>query len=326
MIQKLKLEYKGILLSGLVGFSSHFLSNYTPSALNGVLIALILGMLVGNIIHIPLSFQTGISFTSGKLLEYSIIFLAFSINYAHIASLGTASFSMIAVLVMAMLPITYYLSKKLNCPGSTGWLVGFGTTICGSSAIAALAPGVTKNKEDVVISMAVVNLFGLLGMLVMPAVLPFFQLNTTETGLMLGGTLHSVGNVAGAGYAMGEDIGAASLTIKLARVAMLTPALIFFNYLVNRREMKGIRQFLKLPWYLWGFILITILTSFVNLPDSLLDGMDEAGKIILTIAMAAIGMKVRFREILSSGRRGLLFGAVIFTVQITLLALMLLLF
>ena len=318
-------EYRGILLSTIVGLTSHFLSDYLPSAFNGVLVALILGMVLGNLVNIPDNFQAGIGFTSSKMLEFSILFLAFSINYTHIAKLGAMSFTIVAVMVLAMLLITFFLSRKMNCPGSTGWLVGFGTTICGSSAIAALSPGVTKNKDDVVISMAVVNLFGLSGMLVFPVILPYFNLNSSQIGLLIGGTLHSVGNVAGAGYSMGQDIGAASITIKLARVALLTPALIFFNYLVTRHEMKSIRQFMTLPWYLWGFIIITIFSSLVPVPDTWLDIFDVACKIILTIAMAAIGMKVRFRDIFVSGRSGLYFGAVVFAIQILIVGVLMLL-
>lgn len=315
-------HYKGILFASFIGILSQTLSMYLPSAFNGVLIALILGMLIGNFIRLPDSYQDGIGFSGGKLLEFSILFLAFSINYTSMANLGTKSFTLIIITVFLMMILTYLLSKKLNCPGSTGWLIGFGTAICGSSAIAALAPGVSKNKDDILIAMAVVNLYGLLGMVALPMILPFFELNVTQSGLMIGGTLHSVGNVAGAGYALSEETGAYSITIKLARVAMLTPALIFFNYLVNRHEMKGIRQFLKLPWYLWGFIIITVMGSWIEFPDMLLQFMDEAGKIILIISMAAIGMKVRLISIFKSGKNGLIFGAVIFAVQIIVIGLL----
>jgi uncharacterized integral membrane protein (TIGR00698 family) len=217
--------------------------------LNAILLALLLGMVVGNLWRVPSSFQAGIGFTSSKLLELAVLFLAFSINYTHIAALGAGSFAIIITMVMAMVLVTYFLARQVKCPGSTGWLVGFGTAICGSSAIAALAPRVAKNKEDVGIAMAVVNLFGSLGMVVLPLVLVRFDLGTNELGLLIGGTLHSVGNVVGAGYAISDGVGEAATTIKLARVALLSPALILFNYLVNRAELKSWRQHLQLPWY-----------------------------------------------------------------------------
>ena len=233
---KLKKEFKGIILATVIGLLGYFISSFLPSSFNSILMALLLGMIVGNFIKIPGDFQSGIGFTSSKLLELSILFLAFSINYKHIAALGVMSFSAILIMVVIMLLLSYYLAIKVKCPGSTGWLVGFGTTICGSSAIAALAPTVTKNKDDVGISMAVVNLFGSIGMIVMPFILLKLNFTTQQMGLLIGGTLHSVGNVVGAGYTISNEVGEAAITIKLARVALLSPALIFFNYLVNRHQ------------------------------------------------------------------------------------------
>lgn len=316
MIQK---EYKGILLSWTLGLSAYFLSNFTPHWLNGILLALLLGMLVGNLIKIPASIQSGISFTSSKQLELSILFLAFSINYSHMAALGASSFSIIGLVVLTMLLITFYLATRVNCPGRTGWLVGFGTAICGSSAIAALAPSVSKKSDDVAIAMAVVNLLGSIGMLVLPFVLGGLNLNTQQMGLLIGGGLHAVGNVAGAGYGISNEVGEAAITIKLARVALLSPALIFFNYLVNKNEMSGWKSYLKLPWYLWGFILITLLSSFITLPAPLLALMDFLGKIVLIVAMAAIGLKVSFKQMFQSGQKGLSFGLLIFAIQLLLL-------
>ncbi|MBX2978668.1 MAG: putative sulfate exporter family transporter [Flavobacteriales bacterium] len=313
-------HFPGILLAMLIGLGGYFGSAYTPAWLNGILLALLLGMVVGNLLKLPAVVQPGIGFTSSKLLELSVLFLAFSINYGHITRLGASSFSIVLIMVLGMVFITYHLARQVRCPGSTGWLVGFGTAICGSSAIAALAPRVAKNKDDVGIAMAVVNLFGSVGMVVLPLVLVRFDLSDTQLGILIGGTLHSVGNVVGAGYTISDGVGEAATTIKLARVAMLSPALILFNLLVDRDESQGWRQQLRLPWYLWGFIGITLLTSVVTLPAELLRAVDVAGKLALTIALAAIGLKVSFGELLASGRKGLGFGLIVFAVQFALVA------
>lgn len=312
-------QLPGLLLAAALGLLGHFASAYTPGWLNGILLALLLGMVVGNLVKLPAPLQPGIGFTSSKLLELSVIFLAFGIDYGHIAALGAGSFSIVLVMVVGMVLITFFLARQVRCPGSTGWLVGFGTAICGSSAIAALAPRVAKDKEDVGIAMAVVNLFGSLGMIALPLVLVRFGLSETQLGILIGGTLHSVGNVVGAGYALSDGVGEVATTIKLARVAMLSPALILFNYLVNRHEAQGWRAHLQLPWYLWGFIGITLLTSVVPMPGALLEAMELAGKLALTIALAAIGLKVSFAQLFRSGRQGLVFGLLIFGVQAALL-------
>ena len=139
-------------------------------------------------------------------------------------------------------------------------------------------------------------------------------------GLLLGGTLHSVGNVAGAGYSISNEVGEAAITFKLARVALLSPALIFFNFLVNKNKGTHLKTFFTLPWYLWSFIAITIAATFIDFPSSFLDGMETAGKVILTIAMAAIGLKVSFKNLYYSGRKGIVFGLLIFAIQVMLIS------
>lgn len=315
-MNKVLKEIRGIILATAIGVFSYITATFLPSSLNSILLALLSGMIIGNFVKLPESLQSGIAFTSSKLLEFSILFLAFSINYTHIANSGAKSFSIIIVMVMVMLLLSYYLAIKVKCPGATGWLVGFGTTICGSSAIAALAPGVSKNKEDLAISMAVVNLFGSVGMIVLPFVLLKFDLNTTQMGLMIGGTLHSVGNVAGAAYSISNEVGEAAITFKLARVALLSPALIFFNYLVNKNKGSDLKTLFTLPWYLWSFIAITIAASFIPFSTQFIDWMETLGKIVLTIAMAAIGLKVSFKKLYYSGQKGIAFGLLIFAIQL----------
>jgi len=327
-VESVRTNLPGLLLAVVIGLVAHTASAYTPGWLNGILLALLLGMVVGNVWHLPTSLGAGIGFTSGRMLELSVIFLAFGIDYGHIAALGAASFTVVVVMVLSMVLITFHLARRVKCPGSTGWLVGFGTAICGSSAIAALAPRVARDKEDVAIAMAVVNLFGSLGMIVLPFVLLKFDLSTTQLGLLIGGTLHSVGNVVGAGYAVNDAVGEAATTIKLARVAMLSPALILFNYLVVRNSVgtgqtKGWREHIRLPWYLWGFIGITLLTTVVPIPEALVKAMDLAGKLVLTVALAAIGLKVSFAQLIRSGRKGMGFGLLIFMIQFALVAVLL---
>ncbi|MEZ4911273.1 MAG: putative sulfate exporter family transporter [Saprospiraceae bacterium] len=313
----IKKEGKGFLIALLLSIFATVLSKYTPKWLNSILLALLGGILVANLIKIPKSFMSGISFTSGKMLELSVIFLAFNINFSHIANIGIQTFIAISVILVLVLLFTIYYAKKTNYTDTSGWLIGFGTAICGSSAIAALAPAVSKNNEDVGIAMAVVNLFGTIGMLTLPLILFQLQCDPDKIGVLLGGALHSVGNVAGSAYALNDQVGEIAITTKLARVALLSPGLIFFTYLISKQDNSGSQKFSwSLPWYLWGFITITVVGSFYSYPDSFVNMMEEIGKYILTIAMAAIGMKISFPVLISSAKKGLLFGLLIFAFQV----------
>jgi len=314
-----KNAFKGIILAVFIGIGSLFLSTISPPFLNSVLIALLIGIGINNFLSIPKDFDSGLTFSSSKMLEFSIVFLAFSINYTSISKLGIGSFSAVIFTVTSVLITIIYLAKKFNCPSSTGWLIGFGTAICGSSAIAALAPSVSKDKEDVAVSMAVVNLYGSIGMISLPLLLPYFNFSVNQIGLIIGGSLHSVGNVVGAGYSISDEVGLTSMTIKLARVALLSPALLFFNFMVNRNTMHSWKDYVKLPWYLIAFFIISISSSLFEFSPVLISSMEYFGKVVLTIAMAAIGLKVSFKKLIQSGKKGIVFGLVIFAIQLILL-------
>lgn len=322
---------KGIVFAIGVGLIAVIAEKFTPPAFNGILIALLLGMFLGNFLTLPTFLDAGIGYTSSKMLELSILFLAVGINYTDIAALGIQPFIGVAVVVFAVLFLSFFLSKRFNCPGNTGLLVGFGTAICGSSAIAALAPSLQKqNKEDVAIAMAVVNLLGTFGMLVLPWALlqidwPSSDVASSSIGYLVGGSLHSVGNVAGAGFALGKSAGDVAITVKLARVALLTPGLIFMTYLTQRSDGGHWKRYFNLPWYLIGFIIVTFVVSVVDIPKPVLKDIEYTGKVILTVAMSAIGLKVSFKQLLKAGSRGLRFGVVMFAIQLSLLGLMVLL-
>lgn len=314
----MKIQLPGILLAAVLGFAAIFLSGYTPSFLNSYLLALLVGMLFAPQVNKLPQLDAGISLSSAKMLEWSVVLLAFSMDYKAIGAIGAADFVVIIIVVLVVLLATYYLSKVLSCPGKTGWLVGFGTAICGSSAIAALAPKIKAEKEDVAISLAAVNLLGSVGMILLPLMFQFFPLAEKQMAFLIGASLHAVGNVAGAGFSVSEEVGQLALVYKMARVALLSPALLFMVWL-NARKTEGQAFQFQLPWYLIAFLLISILVSLFPLPEALINTTEFIGKIMLTIAMAAIGLKVHVLRLLKAGQRGLVFALLVFVLQMSLL-------
>lgn len=314
----------GLSLTLTIGMVAFGLSSIID--FNAILLALVLGIIVGNVTKLPDSFESGIKLSSGKLLELAIVFMAFSIDYVSLLSLGWSTILIIVISVVIVLVATLFLSEKMKCPSQAGLLVGFGTAICGSSAVAALAPSIGSDKSDMGISMAVINLYGLLGMLSIPAITQGF-LSDPELSVLLGASLHSVGNVAGAGFALSDTIGELAVTVKLGRVALLTPALIIFTIFIGP-EAKGesLKSKLKLPWYLGLFILISIVASVVTIPAEVKTIAASSSSFLLALAMAAIGLKVSFSTLVSSGKKGLIFGALLFAIQLIAIGIMMWIF
>lgn len=314
----MRTKFPGILLAVSLGLAAIFLAGFTPSFLNSYLLALLIGMLLAPQVNKISQLDAGISLSSSKLLEWSVVLLAFSMDYKAIGAIGAKDFAVIILVIFVVLVATYYLSKVLSCPGKTSWLIGIGTAICGSSAVAALAPKIKAAEEDVAISLASVNLLGSLGMLLLPLFFQFYPLLENEMAFLIGASLHSVGNVAGAGFSVSEEVGQLALVYKMARVALLSPALLFMVWLDSRKSNEQKFRF-QLPWYLIVFIAVSILVSFFPLPALLLKGSETIGKFILTIAMAAIGLKVDVFRLLKAGQRGLVFALIVFVLQISLL-------
>ena len=306
------IKYKGLLFPVAIAAAAFGLSS--ASGLNVILGALIIGIAVGNIISIDDSNSLGIKKASGFVLELAIVFMAFSINYSSLLNLGWELIVILLGTVAFVIFITLFLAKKFKCPGSTGWLVGFGTAICGSSAIAALAPLVSKDKQEIGLALAVVNILGLLGMIVL-TYLGMLWLDDVDLATLIGASLHSAGNVAGAGFVVNDTVGELAVTIKMGRIALLTPALFIFSYFVGKQNSGKVQKF-KLPWYLLAFIIVSLLVSVLPINTTILDGTKWMANLFLAVAMAAIGLKMNLSQVAKAGKRGLIFGAVIFALQL----------
>lgn len=309
----------GFILVLALGILATVLAPYVPGT-NEVLLGLLLGVLAGNLRPLTPTFEKGVSFAGVEGLNLSVIFLGFGISFGDIQSLGGGMVGLLVTVVFVVLVLTWVLARVFRCKTTTGWLVGFGTAICGSSAIAALSGSVTKDKEDAGIALAVVNLMGLGGMLLLPLAFSFLGLSDNLQATLLGASLHSVGNVAGAAYGISDHVGDLAITVKLGRVALLAPGLIFFNFLVNRSA--SVRENLRLPYYIWGFILAVSAVSLFGIPEFFLDVMDQSGKALLTLAMAAIGLRIGIAKLVRTGGIAFVFGLVIFALQLLLVGLL----
>ena len=315
-----KQEYTGIALSIAIGLIAYFTAPYLPQV-NSILVGLGLGILLGNTTRLPERAAPGISYSSKRFLEWAIIFLGFGINLSSIQSLGLSTVLIIVLTVLLTISMTFIVARFFGDKRCMGHLIGFGTAICGSSAIAAFAPFVNdKNDEDTAIGIATINLLGLVFMLALPFALSFFDLSDDSNALFIGGGLQAVGNVAFAGSVVSEEVLAKALTIKLGRITLLTPALIVLRHLIN--PDISLRDSIKMPYYVWLFIAASIIVTLVPIPEGIATFLKHTGKILLTVAMVAIGLKINIRSLLRTGQKALGFGLVIFFIHMGIIVLL----
>lgn len=312
-----RLDLSGLLFTSALGITAYFAAPFIQG-INAILLGLVGGVVLGNVITLPSIWKSGIDWATSSLLEISIVFLGFTINYVTLAAVGTTPLLVIIATVLLIVIASTVLNKWVNCPGKTGLLIGFGTAICGSAAVVTASVVLKAEKRDTGMALAVVNLLGAVGMLAMPLLLGPIGLSGEAKGLLVGGSLHAVGNVAGAGYALGDVTGDFALTIKMARVALLSPALLLFLWWTGRGAEKGVWRF---PMYLILFFAATIISSLSWIPGDVRPILNTAGKVMLTIAMTAIGLRISIRSLYKGGKVAFRFGALIFLIQILLVGL-----
>lgn len=310
--------FPGLLVTGSSAVISWIIGPMIPG-LNAVIFGLLLGVVIGNVLKLPSSFNEGIKFSSSKILEFAIVMMAFEINLSELSKVGFPILTTVIVSISLLLFTTLFLSKRMSCPGANGWLIGFGTAICGSAAISALGPLITKDKTQIGISLAVINILGGLGIFLVPLLIPVFNLNTVESGVLVGGSLHSMGHVAGAAALFEDDVRNVAVSVKLVRIALLTPALILFSNIVNKKQNSEAKFSIKLPVYLLLFIAISLSVTFINIPKDLLSIPKTLSTIALTMAMVAIGMGISFRNLVQSGGKALLFGTIVFIIFLSII-------
>lgn len=312
----------GLGLTILLASMAFLLRLYIPG-LGAVVLGLILGVVTGNLIPLPERFHAGIKFSSSKILEVAIVLMAFEVNLRELSKVGLPILFIVVVAVGFILFSTIQLSKRMSCPGANGWLIGFGTAICGSAAISAIGPFITKDKAQIGISLAVINILGGVGIFIVPGFLTLLQLDPVESGVLVGGSLHSMGHVAGAGELLNEEARNVAISVKLVRIALLTPALLVFSHFINTRKPDGKTNFkFQLPMYLIIFVIISLLNSFFDIPKEFIANTKMTSSFLLTIAMVAIGANISFKQLIQSGTKAFVFGAVLFSIFLLVLFLL----
>lgn len=290
--------------------------------LESVTLALLTGLLIRNFISLPAFFNPGV-LKYETLLKLGIVFLGMGLSFYAILEIGLKAV-MVVALCLLMTPLFFFsigrragLSQKMNI------LIGIGTTICGSTAIAITAPVIEAEEKDVSYAIGTISLFGLAAMFFFPMVGKFLDLSHSIFGLWAGTAIHATPQVVAAGYMYGETAGQVATVAKLTRNIFMAPAvfLIGLAYMKKRVERgenpsPKIQYSKALPLFLYGFIALAIVRTIGDgtdfIPASHWRGMvnhiHESGKFLILIAMAGIGLTTRLNAMRQIGARPFVVG------------------
>jgi uncharacterized integral membrane protein (TIGR00698 family) len=279
----------GLVATALLAWMSIWLSEYIGTALMGfkkspisaVMMAIILGMLIGNVLPMPAALKPGLKFSMKKLLRLGIILLGIRLSVLSVFKLGVLGIPIVLLCIVGALLLTTWLNSMLNLPERIGTLIAVGTSICGVTAIVAAAPAIDAEDEEVAYAVAVITIFGLVAMLTYPYLAHYvFGGEAVMAGLFIGTAIHETAQVAGAGLvyadAFSQPLALDTATItKLVRNVFMA-AVIPLMALYYTRKTAGAEQkdvsFRKLfPTFILGFLGFAVIRS---LGDA---GVDTSG-------------------------------------------------
>jgi uncharacterized integral membrane protein (TIGR00698 family) len=291
----------GLTVAAVVAIAATFLSvHYGASAM---LFALLLGMAL-NFLAEEGRCLPGIQMASTTVLRAGVALLGLRITIAQVEALGWHTILLVVGTVALTLAAGIAVAKALRLGAALGTLTGGAVAICGASAALAIASILPKHKNaerDASFTVIGVTTLSTLAMIVYPIVVASLGLDHRGAGVFLGGTIHDVAQVVGAGYTLSQETGDTATIVKLLRVAMLLPVCLVIGLALHVRGATAAHAAPVLPWFAVAFAALVVVTSLGWIPASAI----EAGSIIsrwcLVTAIAAIGMKTSLKALVDMG-------------------------
>lgn len=262
------------------------------SQLSPMISAIFVGMLFANVVGTNGSATAGISISGKRLLRLAVALLGVQISFAQFGEIGFGGVGFAAVALAATFLFTIWMGRLLGVDRNLAQLLAAGTAICGASAIAATNATIRADDEDVSYAVACITLFGTLAMFLFPLAMLATGLSGKSYGMWIGLSVHEVAQVVGAGFQGGTEAGEIAVVTKLARVIMLAPLVIGLS--VVRSKMSGATgngsRTQLVPVFVIGFLVLASLNSFGIVPDAVRGPIVTATPVMLTAAMAALGL------------------------------------
>ncbi|KOA19993.1 hypothetical protein CLHOM_15580 [Clostridium homopropionicum DSM 5847] len=313
----------GLLICIAIAYLGKFMAIYMPSVGAGSL-AIFIGMAVGNTFGNRKELSKGTKFSESNLLFYSIILLGGTLSAQTLMELGLRGVTFIIIQMSITIIGAIFIGKKLGFSENFRYLMASGNAVCGSSAIAATAPVINADDKDKGITITIVNVTGTVLMLLLPLLGKLiFSLDTLKTSALIGGVLQSVGQVVASGSLVNEGVKDLATVFKIVRIIFLVVVVIVLGNLKNRTSREGNLQnksskgkIVKIPWYVIGFFIMCFLFTIGIISPEVSKMFKKVSNIFEIIALAGIGMRVNFRELLKQGARASYYAITLAAVQI----------
>ena len=319
----IKKNLPGILLCLVIAVPSWFLGTAFP-IIGGAVIAILAGMVLTLIIKNKGILENGIKFTSKKVLQWAVVLLGFGMDLNVVLETGKQSLPIIVCTITISLVIAFLLNKAIKMPSKVATLIGVGSSICGGSAIAATAPVIDADEEEVAQSISVIFLFNVLAALLFPSFGQLIGFDTTSGeafGIFAGTAVNDMSSVTATASTWDGlfNLGSATLdkavTVKMTRTLAIIPITLVLALIRTKKEKKSGAGQVNLkkifPFFILFFIAASVITTIavsMGVSADVFDPLKTLSKFMIVMAMAAIGMNTNIIKLVKSGAKPILLG------------------
>ncbi|GAA0326408.1 putative sulfate exporter family transporter [Bacillus carboniphilus] len=307
---------RGLVLTGVITIVADQITKLPFFSIMGIMIiSILVGMCWRSLMGDQVNVNIGIGFSSKYLLRAGIILMGLRLNLQQIVDAGVGIIFIDVIVIIFTLSLMIYLGKLFKVDRHLAALIAVGTAVCGAAAIVAVSSVIKSKKEYTALAVACIAILGTIGALVYIFLYPFLTLDSESYGVLVGATLHELAHVIAASIpGEGASMDSALLT-KLGRVALLIPVALVLGYLFTKRkdntEFNSISTKLRnlpIPWFIFGFLAMSIVTTFQLIPVSLSNFLIETSVYLLAMAMAGLGLSINFSDFKKVGIKPVIVG------------------
>ena len=270
-------------------------------------IALFMGLLLGFTVGNPYTKES--SKASKSLLQFAVVGLGFGMNLHESLQSGKEGMLFTIVSVVGVLAIGYWLGRRMLLDTKTSYLISSGTAICGGSAIAAVAPIIKASPNQMSISLGTVFILNAIALFIFPPIGRFLELTQEQFGMWAAIAIHDTSSVVGAGAAYGRKALEVATMVKLTRALWIIPISIATPFFFKQKESK-----VKIPWFIFFFILAMIVNTVFNLPMGFTSFITMLSKRGMTVTLFLIGSGLSIKTIKTVGAKPLILGVTLWIV------------
>ena len=333
-METIKRTAPGIALCLFIALPAWALGQWLP-VVGGPVFAILIGMVITLVMPRKDWCHSGVAFTSKKVLQYAVVLLGFGMNLSEILAKGKQSLPIIISTITVSLMIAYLLYRLIKIPSKISILIGVGSSICGGSAIAASAPMIGADDEEVAQSISVIFFFNVLAAILFPtlgAQILGFSPDPEAFGIFAGTAVNDTSSVTAAAstwdamFGLGSQTLDKAVTVKLTRTLAIIPITLALAFLRARKEKngKGTKVSMKsiFPFFILYFVGASVITTIFQLMISsgIITGMAAAAilgffslmkqvsKFFIVMAMAAIGLNTDIVKLVKSGGKPIAMG------------------